>query len=208
MSYGFDGPVNVTLDVGGASVSMASERVYTAKQGDSWRIPKGFRTDFATIPTVLSWAIAKLGLWTLAAIVHDLLCEGLNKWHRAVQDIINGQTHTPVWDDAHERIVRVILADGTAVDRPTASAVDADRIFRRIARDHGADPVTAEILYVGVRLGALANPARRRGWLRTAPRVVGSGLLLLIPLLPATVLAVVGRGLLALARIVVRLIRR
>ncbi len=83
MSHGFDGPVNVTLDVGGASVSMAEERTYTAKQGDSWVIPKGFRTDFATIPTVLSWAIAKLGLWTLAAIVHDLLCEGLNDWHRA-----------------------------------------------------------------------------------------------------------------------------
>ncbi len=104
-----------------------------------------------------------------------------------------------------ERLVGIELRpSGKIIPKPTASAVDADRIFRRIARDHGADPVSAEILYVGVRLGALANPARRRGWLRTAPRVIGSGLLLLIPLLPATVLAVVGRGLLALARLVLR----
>jgi hypothetical protein len=201
MTHGFDGPVNVTLDVGGASVTMAEERVYTAKQGDSWRIPKGFRTDFATIPTVLSWAVAKLGLWTLAAIVHDLLCEGLNRWHEATQQ----------WPPAARRIVRdwpALTVDGQCIERPTASAVDADRIFRRIARDHGADPVTAEILYVGVRLGALANPARREGWLRTAPRVIGSGLLLAIPLIPATVLAVAGRGLLALARFVVRLTGR
>ena len=208
MSYGFDGPVNVNLDVGGASVVLTKERVYTAKQGDSWRIPAGFRTDFATIPTVLSWAIAKLGLWTLAAIVHDLLCEGLNKWHRAVQEVIAGTHDGFVWDDARENVIQIRLADGTLVDRPTASAVDADQLFLRIARDHGADPVSAEILYVGVRLGALANPARRAGWPRTAPRVVGSGLLLLIPLFIPTVLAVVGRGLLALARIVVRLIRR
>ncbi len=202
MTHGFNGPVNVTLDEGGASVALTEERVYTAKQGDSWTIPRGFRTDFATIPTVLSWAIAKLGLWTLAAIVHDLLCEGLNRWHEATKGL-----HPDAIRYARE-VTGVVRYQDRWVAVPTASAVDADRIFRRIARDHGADPVSAEILYVGVRWGALANPARRRGWLRTAPRVVASTVLLAVAMLIPTVLAVVGRGLLALARIVVRLIRR
>lgn len=193
VTHGFDAPVLVTLDEGGASVRLVEERVYTARQGDSWRIPAGFETDFATIPAVVAWAVPKLGIWTTAAIVHDLLCEGLNEWERAVSE----------FSPRARRIVRrwpAVFANGRIRRAPVASAIDADRIFRRIARDHGADPVTAEILYVGVRWGALANPARREGWLRTAPRVLGSSLLLLPVLLPATVLAVVGRAVLHVAR--------
>ena len=50
VTYGFDRPVLVTLDNGGASVRLTEDRTYTARQGDSWTIPAGFRTDFASIP--------------------------------------------------------------------------------------------------------------------------------------------------------------
>lgn len=202
MKHGFDAPVLVCIDEGGASVSLAAERTYTGSHGDSWVIPEGFRTDFATIPSILSWAVMKMGLWTLAAIVHDLLCEGLNKWHRA-WPISTGST---IHVDSQRR--RFLVLNGEVIPEPTANAVDTDAIFYKIAREYGTDIVTANLLWVGVRLGALANPARREGWLRTAPRVIGSGLLFAIPFLIATPFVLVGRGLLALARIVVRLIRR
>ncbi|SNR38803.1 DUF1353 domain-containing protein [Blastococcus mobilis] len=59
------------------------------------------------------------------------------------------------------------------------SAVDADRIFRRVLRECGVPFVTRWLMFVGVRWGALLNPHRRAGWWRDAPVVLGtSGALL------------------------------
>lgn len=54
---------------------------------------------------------------------------------------------------------------------PRISSVDADGLFRRMARELGTPLVARWLLWTGVRLGALANPARRAGSLRTAPLV-------------------------------------
>jgi Protein of unknown function (DUF1353) len=41
-------------------------------------VPAGFRTDFATVPRVVSWLVPRFGTYTLAAILHDWLCtEGI-----------------------------------------------------------------------------------------------------------------------------------
>jgi hypothetical protein len=41
-------------------------------------VPAGFRTDFASVPRVVTWLIPRFGAYTLAAILHDWLCtEGL-----------------------------------------------------------------------------------------------------------------------------------
>src|SRR3954463_4586398 len=41
-------------------------------------VPAGFRTDFATVPRVVTWLIPRFGAYTLAAILHDWLCtEGI-----------------------------------------------------------------------------------------------------------------------------------
>ncbi len=41
-------------------------------------VPAGFRTDFATVPRVVSWLVPRFGAYTLAAILHDWLCtEGI-----------------------------------------------------------------------------------------------------------------------------------
>lgn len=50
---------------------------------------------------------------------------------------------------------------------------DADGIFRRTMREAGVGFVTRWLLWCGVRWGALANPARRPGWWRDAPAVLG-----------------------------------
>jgi Protein of unknown function (DUF1353) len=47
----------------------------------SWErfvVPAGFRTDFATVPRVVSWLVPRFGAYTLAAILHDwLITDGL-----------------------------------------------------------------------------------------------------------------------------------
>lgn len=189
-TYGFATRPQVFVDADGKSFEMVRDNTYYAKLGDSWLIPAGFKTDFATIPAFVSWAVAKLGAYTLAAIVHDLLCEGLNSWYRARR---HGGIPTR---GGHP----CLLHQGRVVPAPTANAVDTDAIFYRIARDHGVDPVTANLLWVGVRWGALANPARREGWLKTAPAVLGLSLLYAPVLLPASIFVLAGRGVLRVAR--------
>ncbi len=47
----------------------------------SWErfvVPAGFRTDFATVPRVVTWLVPRFGSYTLAAILHDwLITDGL-----------------------------------------------------------------------------------------------------------------------------------
>jgi hypothetical protein len=42
---------------------------------DRFVVPKGFRTDFASVPRVFVWLIPKYGRYTKAAILHDHLCD-------------------------------------------------------------------------------------------------------------------------------------
>lgn len=40
---------------------------------ESFTVPKGFKTDFATVPVVFTWLVPRYGLYTKAAILHDYL---------------------------------------------------------------------------------------------------------------------------------------
>lgn len=40
---------------------------------DHFMVPKGFVTDFASVPRVVAWLIPRYGRWTPAAILHDYL---------------------------------------------------------------------------------------------------------------------------------------
>jgi len=40
---------------------------------DTFVVPAGFRTDFATVPRVVVWLIPRFGRYTLAAVLHDWL---------------------------------------------------------------------------------------------------------------------------------------
>lgn len=63
----------------------------------------------------------------------------------------------------------VHLAAGDCV----VSSRDADGIFRRTMREAGVGFLTRWAMWTGVRYGALLNPARRAGWIKDAPAVLG-----------------------------------
>jgi len=48
--------------------------------GQTFIVPRGFITDFASVPKFLWWLFGPTGLWTWAAILHDWFCKML--WHR------------------------------------------------------------------------------------------------------------------------------
>ena len=89
----------------------------------------------------------------------------------------------------HDRaaIVHDFLCTALDGGTPIVDAVDTDGIFRRILRELGVPLVLRWLFWTGVRWGALANPARRRGWLRTAPAVLAISALVLPFVLPVFV---------------------
>lgn len=127
---------------------------WMGSQGDLFEVDPGDITDFASVPWWTQSILPRTGTWTKAAVLHDKMCDELNAAHK-----VNKQS--PI------------------IVKPTFSSVDTDAIFRKNAREGGTDVVRSELLWMGVRLGALRNPARRAGWLGTAPRVVADLVLVL-----------------------------
>lgn len=87
----------------------------------------------------------------------------------------------------------VNLAAGTCL----LSSRDVDGLFRRQVREDGTGLIRRWILWWGVRLGAVANPDRRPGFLRDAPAVVAISLPILA--LAGVAVAALVLGLLDLA---------
>ncbi len=48
---------------------------YVSKSGETYRVPIGTNTDFASIPRGLRWLIPRVGRHGKAAVLHDWLCE-------------------------------------------------------------------------------------------------------------------------------------
>jgi hypothetical protein len=57
--------------------ALVDELVYQGRW-ERFVVPAGFRTDFASVPRVVTWLVPRFGAYTLAAILHDWLCsEGI-----------------------------------------------------------------------------------------------------------------------------------
>lgn len=150
-----------------------TEPLTYAGKRETFTVPAGFRTDFASVPALVQSIIPRTGPWDEAAVVHDAFCVDLRRYRDQLR---TGHLHP---------------------DPPMVSARDADALFRRIMREghsgdgsDGAGPVHRWLMWCGVRWGALGNPARRAGWWRDAPRVLA---------ITAVVLAVAAVLLLAVA---------
>ncbi len=161
-------------------------------------VERGYVTDLASVPRPFRVLLPTSGKITPAAIRHDRRCDDLNYWHEAW--VAHGR---PV--DANALPYR-----GELVLLPELDSIAADREFldglRQLDPEH---PLRNLGYWLGVRLGALGNPARRGGWTRDAGRVL-LALALVAPLL-APVAVVNGAALVVdaiLNRLACRLTRR
>jgi hypothetical protein len=53
---------------------LLEDLVYQGNQ-ETFTVPAGFKTDFASVPRLFTWLIPRYGRYTRAAILHDFLCE-------------------------------------------------------------------------------------------------------------------------------------
>jgi hypothetical protein len=114
---------------------------------ETFTVPAGYVTDFASVPRPLVWLIPTYGKYTQAAILHDYL----------------------ITDAQPARLI---------------TSVDTDGMFRRVMRELGVPFARRWLMWCGVRWGAIFNPRRREGSLRTLPKVALVSLLALPIVLP------------------------
>lgn len=163
---GFVTPLLVELDDSGLWI-LAEDLIWQGSQRDTLVVPAGEETDFASVPRWLQGIMPATGTWTRAAVVHDMLCRLQNEhrqrvlaWVREFNDWLDGP------DDVEPTF-------GEFPDDPAFNSVDTDAVFRKIMKADGTSWIMRQVGWVGVRWGALFNPARRAGWLSTAPAVLG-----------------------------------
>lgn len=71
-------PTDVAIRGAGPGLWRLTADVVYRGATDTFVVPRGFHTDFATIPQLLMWLIPRDGAHTLAAVLHDWACtEGI-----------------------------------------------------------------------------------------------------------------------------------
>lgn len=144
--------------VGAGQYKTIGESVYVGAS-DVIRIPSDFPTDLASVPRILWALVPPHGVWERAAVLHD--------W--AVTDgIRSGRLTSRQADGLFRRVIR-----------------EAQQARKRSVLRAALDFAVRWEMYWGVRLGALRNPLRRPGSLRTLPFLVVVGLLNLAALAAA-----------------------
>ncbi len=165
MTAGFKNEFDVRLGPDGLWLHL-DDVVWEGSDGDRAVVPKGRSTDFASVPRIAQALLPSADPRVVrAAAVHDELCRELDRFYRGVREWLMGLDLVKITgEDRYRR---------PYPERPAFNSVDADAVFEKIMRDEGAGWWMTRVGWVGVRLGALWNPARRSGWLSTAPRVIG-----------------------------------
>lgn len=147
--------------------------IWTGTKGDTFVVPTGFQTDFATVPRFLHWLVSPYGAYTRAAVLHDWLLVSLAEWQRAEDTSIGN------------------------AGRPPANSRDTDGIFRRVMHDLGVAWSTRWLMWAGVRWGALFNSRRAYGrdFGADAARVLLVSVVALPVVLPGAIGVLVSLGL-------------
>jgi hypothetical protein len=166
MKTGFITPLRVeNLDA--CNWVILEDFIWVGSKGDVFTVSRGETTDFATVPWWSQAITPRTGTWTKAAVLHDKMCNLQNEFHALVK-----KRQQLISDGAHPDHLEPLFP-------PPFTSNDTDYIFRKNARDEGTDAFRSELLWLGVRFGALGNAARRGGFLRTAPRFIGDLLVVL-----------------------------
>ena len=160
-----------------ATTWVLTEDLVWTGETQTFTVPAGFVTDFATSPRFLHWLWLPYGAYTRAAVLHDYLLTELAAWDRA------HPLHGRETSDRSE---------------PPANSRDADAIFRVAMRDLGVGWPKRWLGWTAVRWGALFNRRRAYGrhFAKDAPKVYGMSLLVLctvvIPVAAVFVLIALG----------------
>lgn len=141
---------------------LLSDVAYKGKT-ENWTMKAGFETDFASVPRAVQALIPTTGAYTMAAIVHDYFCDSLNTGHKLRRQGVDAM-RAAGWVELEER--------GWVQQPELPGPRDTDAIFRRIMRELHVSLLLRWLIWVGVRWGALVNPARRKGWYKDAPKVI------------------------------------
>lgn len=174
---GFRTPLQVELGEDGLWV-LTRELQWIGSDNDLLLVSLGEKTDFASVPRLAQALLPSADTRVVrAAVVHDFLCRELGDYYLAH---MRWQYEAGEWDDELDTFRRVPDRPRPIEPKaPAFSAVDADAIFKKIMADEGAGWWMQNIGWLGVRLGAARNPARRAGWLSTLPGVAGLSTLFL-----------------------------
>lgn len=130
---------------------LTHELVFRARDGRVFRVPVGQRTDFASVPSILTWLVS-VTTGIAAAILHDhfwrvLVPAGVLTYREADALLREALRTLPAGSKRHP-------------ERPVPT-------------------VRCWLMWAAVRWGALTRPGGRSGWWRDAPAVLGISLLAL-----------------------------
>ena len=174
---GFDSDLSVR-GVTAALWSLLAPLIWTGTKGDTFVVPVGFVTDFATIPRFLHWLVSPYGAYTRAAVLHDWLLTELAAFAGRQR---RGLTGDQAWP-------------------PPANSRDCDGIFRRVMQDLGVPWAKRWAMWSAVRWAALFNADRAYGrrFAADAPIVIAVSIVALPVVLPGAAGVLIS---LALARL-------
>lgn len=187
----FDSELTIQA-VGPVTWKLMAPLIWTGTRGDTFTVPSGFVTDFATVPRFLHWLVSPYGAYTRAAVLHDWLLTELAAWTKAKPASLK--------DGGWEWIK----------NPPPADSHDTDGIFRRVMQDLGVGFAKRWIMWTAVRWAALFNPYRayRRQIPRDLPRMIPASLLILPFALPGAVGVLISLGLIGIASVIGRVFVR
>lgn len=174
---------------------LTSPLIWTGTEGDTFTVPIGFITDFATVPRFLHWLVLPYGAYTRAAVLHDWLLTELAAWRQAAPG-------PEGWEDGS--------AQRWLSSRPPADSSDTDGIFRRAMEDLGVPWGKRWIMWTAVRWASLFNADRRYGRRIAAdlPRMIGMSALALPVMLTGAAGVLVSLGLVRIVNIISSPFRR
>lgn len=147
---GFDSELAIIGDTA-TTWRLLAPLVWSGTKGDTFVVPIGFVTDFATVPRFLHWLVSPYGAYTRAAVLHDWLLVSLAEWQ--------GESDT----------------GAVMAWQPPANSRDCDGIFRRVMQDLGVPGPKRWIMWAAVRSATLFNSRRAYGrrFLADLPKVLG-----------------------------------
>jgi hypothetical protein len=181
---GFNSELNIVAN-GPTTWALTLPLVWTGTKGDTFAVPSGFVTDFATVPRFLHWEVSPYGAYTRAAVLHDWLLVSLAEWAQR--------------NPAQE--------SGGYVSFPPANSRDCDGIFRRVMEDLGVPWAKRWTMWAAVRWASLFNARRAYGRRigQDLPAMLGMTLLALPVSLPGALGVLISLGLLKVVNMLARI---